>query len=69
MPELPAPPASRPLRVRPAPVRSTFKDIECVAEAYELKCREQHESTAMPLGRAGYEAFGKVWPDLTEFAG
>jgi TRAP-type mannitol/chloroaromatic compound transport system substrate-binding protein len=28
----------------------TFKDIEFVEEAYELKGREQHESTAMLLG-------------------
>ena len=53
---------------RSAPVCSTFKDIEFVEEAYELKGREQHESTAMPLGRASYEALSKVWPDLTEFA-
>jgi hypothetical protein len=57
-----------PLRVRSGPVCSTFKDIEFVEEAYELKGREQHESTAMPLGRASYEALSKVWPDLTEFA-
>ena len=49
-----------PLRVRSAPVCFTFKDIELVEEAYELKGREQHESTAMLLGRAGYEAFSKV---------
>ncbi len=29
-----------------------------------LKGREQHESTAMLLGRASDEAFSKVWPDL-----
>jgi hypothetical protein len=44
----------------PAPVCFTFKDIEFVEEAYELKGRDQHESTAMLLGRASYEAFSKV---------
>jgi hypothetical protein len=48
------------LRVRSAPVCFTFKDIEFVAEAYKLKGREQHESTAMLLGRASHEAFSKV---------
>jgi hypothetical protein len=54
-------------RVRSAPVCPTFKDVEFVEEAYELKGREQHQSTAMLLGRASYEALSKVWPDLTEF--
>ena len=46
--------------MRSVPVCFTFKDIEFVEEAYELKGREQHESTAMLLGRASYEAFSKV---------
>lgn len=47
----------------------TFKDIEFVPEAYEIKGREQEESTALLLGRASYEAFSPVWPAMEEFAG
>ncbi|MBC6458501.1 dihydrofolate reductase family protein [Actinomadura sp. HBU206391] len=46
----------------------TFKDIEFVADAYEIKGREQEEATAMMLGRASYEAFSPVWPGVAEFA-
>lgn len=46
----------------------TFKDIDFVPEAFEIKGREQEESTAMLLGRASYEAFSPVWPDMAEFA-
>lgn len=44
----------------------TFNDIEFVGEAYELKTREQDESTAMMMGRVSYEAFSAVWPSMTE---
>ncbi|MBB5857805.1 dihydrofolate reductase family protein [Amycolatopsis umgeniensis] len=48
----------------------TFKDIEFDEAAYELKGREQGEATAMMMGRASYQAFSPVWPDMTvEFAG
>jgi dihydrofolate reductase len=48
----------------------TFKDIEFVPDAYELKGREQTEATAMMMGRVSYEAFSPVWPTMTEdFAG
>lgn len=48
----------------------TFKDIEFVPEAYEIKGREQEEATALLLGRVSYEAFSPVWPSMTEeFAG
>ncbi len=48
----------------------TFQDIEFVEAAYEIKGREQDEATAMMLGRASYEGFAPVWPDMTEeFAG
>lgn len=46
----------------------TFKDIEFLPDAYELKGREQKEATAMMLGRASYEAFSPVWPTMEEFA-
>ncbi|MEV4947695.1 dihydrofolate reductase family protein [Streptomyces sp. NPDC053755] len=46
----------------------TFKDVEFVPEAYEIKGREQQEATAMLLGRNSYQAFSPVWPDMAEFA-
>ncbi|PNE39978.1 dihydrofolate reductase family protein [Streptomyces noursei] len=45
----------------------TFKDIEFVPEAFEIKGREQQEATAMLLGRTSYEAFSPVWPGMEEF--
>lgn len=47
----------------------TFKDIEFVADAYEIKAREQEEAAAMMMGRASYEVFSPVWPGMAEFAG
>ncbi|TDC63026.1 dihydrofolate reductase family protein [Streptomyces hainanensis] len=46
----------------------TFKDVEFLPEAFEIKGREQQESTAVLLGRASYQAFSPVWPDMAEFA-
>ncbi|MFF4117145.1 dihydrofolate reductase family protein [Streptomyces sp. NPDC001714] len=46
----------------------TFKGVEFVPEAFEIKEREQKESTAVLMGRASYEAFSPVWPDMAEFA-
>jgi dihydrofolate reductase len=46
----------------------TFTDVEFLPEAYELKGREQEESTAILLGRVSYEAFAPVWPAMAEFA-
>lgn len=46
----------------------TFKDLEFVEEAYEIKGREQEEAAAMMMGRISYEAFSPVWPDMEEFA-
>jgi dihydrofolate reductase len=46
----------------------TFKNIEFVPEAFEIKGREQQESTAMLMGRISYEAFSPVWPDMADFA-
>ncbi|MER7187483.1 dihydrofolate reductase family protein [Streptomyces hyaluromycini] len=46
----------------------TFKDIEFVPEVFEIKGREQEESAAVLMGRASYEAFSPVWPDMAEFA-
>jgi dihydrofolate reductase len=48
----------------------TFKDVEFLPEAYELKSREQDEAGALMMGRASYQAFSPVWPSMTEdFAG
>ncbi|MBC9716445.1 dihydrofolate reductase family protein [Streptomyces sp. TRM66268-LWL] len=46
----------------------TFKDLEFLPEAYELKAREQEEAGAMLFGRASYEAFSAVWPGMEDFA-
>ena len=47
----------------------TFKDVEFVPEAYEIKGREQEETAALLLGRVSYEAFAPVWPTMDDFAG
>ncbi|MCF3119013.1 MULTISPECIES: dihydrofolate reductase family protein [Streptomyces] len=46
----------------------TFKDIEFVPEAFEIKGREQEEATAVLLGRVSYQAFSPVWPSMEDFA-
>ncbi|MFE7283888.1 dihydrofolate reductase family protein [Streptomyces noursei] len=46
----------------------TFKDVEFVPEAFEIKGREQEEATAILMGRVSYEAFSSVWPTMPEFA-
>ncbi len=46
----------------------SFKEVEFVPEAFEIKGREQEEATAMLMGRVSYEAFSPVWPDMPEFA-
>ncbi|MEV1045371.1 dihydrofolate reductase family protein [Streptomyces sp. NPDC049916] len=47
----------------------TFKDMEFLPEAYEIKGREQEEAAALLLGRVSYEAFSPVWPGMEDFAG
>ena len=48
----------------------TFKDIDFLPEAYEIKGREQDEAGALLMGRVSYEAFAPVWPTMVEqFAG
>lgn len=46
----------------------TFKDVEFDEAVYELKGREQQETTALLLGRHSYEEFAPVWPTMDEFA-
>ncbi|QYG94185.1 dihydrofolate reductase family protein [Iamia sp. SCSIO 61187] len=45
----------------------TFKEVEFVEEAYEIKGREQQEAGALLLGRRSYEEFAPVWPTMDEF--
>ncbi|THA33806.1 deaminase [Streptomyces sp. A1277] len=47
----------------------TFKGIDFLPEAFEIKGREQEEATALLMGRVSYEAFSAVWPDMADFAG
>lgn len=44
----------------------TFRDIEFLPDAYELKGREQEQSEAMMIGRVSYEAFAPVWPTMVD---
>ncbi|MGW9370371.1 dihydrofolate reductase family protein [Streptomyces xanthophaeus] len=46
----------------------TFKDVEFLPEAFEIKGREQKEAAAMLMGRTSYEAFSPVWPGMEDFA-
>jgi dihydrofolate reductase len=46
----------------------TFKTVDFLPEAYELKGREQEEAGALLLGRRSYELFAPVWPGMAEFA-
>lgn len=45
----------------------TFKDLEFLAEAYDIKGREQEEASAIMMGRVSYEAFSPIWPKMEEF--
>ncbi|MFI5619451.1 dihydrofolate reductase family protein [Streptomyces sp. NPDC051567] len=46
----------------------TFKDMEFLPEAFEIKGREQEEAAAILMGRVSYEAFSPVWPLMEDFA-
>jgi dihydrofolate reductase len=46
----------------------TFKDVEFDPAAYEIKGREQQDTTALLFGRQTYEEFAPVWPTMEEFA-
>ena len=47
----------------------SFKDVAFEEAAYEIKGREQEETTALLLGRRTYQDFAPVWPTMEEFAG
>jgi dihydrofolate reductase len=46
----------------------TFKDVDFVEEAYDIKGREMTDATALLLGRQSYDEFAPVWPSMEEFA-
>jgi dihydrofolate reductase len=46
----------------------TYKDMEFLPEAYELKGRETELATALMFGRVSYEAFSPMWPNMEDFA-
>ncbi len=44
----------------------SFKDVDFLPEAYELKAQEQEEAGALLLGRVSYDLFAPVWPSMTD---
>ena len=46
----------------------TFRDVDFVEEAYDIKGREMADATALMLGRQSYDEFAPVWPSMEEFA-
>ena len=46
----------------------TFKEVDFVEEAYDIKGREMADATALLLGRQSYDEFAPVWPSMEEFA-
>jgi dihydrofolate reductase len=46
----------------------TFKDVDFVEEAYDIKGREMADATALMLGRQSYDEFAPGWPSMEEFA-
>ncbi len=46
----------------------TFRDVDFVEAAYEIKGREAEQATALLLGRQSYDEFAPVWPSMEDFA-
>lgn len=45
----------------------TFRLVDFLEEAYELKGAEQEAAGALMLGRVTYQGFAPVWPTMDEF--
>lgn len=45
----------------------TFKDLQHVPDAYEIKDREMQEASALMFGRTSYEVFSSTWPQIEDF--
>lgn len=45
----------------------TFKTVDFVPEAYDLKGQEMLAAGGLLFGRASYELFAPVWPGMEEF--
>lgn len=45
----------------------TFKDLQHVPDAYEIKDREMREASALMFGRTSYEVFSSTWPQIEDF--
>lgn len=46
----------------------TYETVEFDPAAFEIKAKEQEETTALLFGRKSYEEFAPVWPTMEEFA-
>ena len=46
----------------------TFKEVDFVEDAYEIKGREEIEAGALLIGRVSYDEFAPIWPKMDEFA-
>jgi dihydrofolate reductase len=44
----------------------SFKDVDYLPETYTIKAQEQDEAGALMLGRASYDIFAPVWPQMTD---
>jgi dihydrofolate reductase len=45
----------------------TYKDLQHVPDAYEIKGREMQAASALMFGRTSYEAFSSTWPRIEDF--
>jgi dihydrofolate reductase len=44
----------------------SFKDVDFLPEAYEMKAQEQEDAGALLLGRVSYDLFAPVWPSMKD---
>lgn len=45
----------------------TFRTVDFLMDAYELKGQEQEDAGALMFGRVSYVGFAPVWPTMEEF--